>query len=104
MDISTICDEFMIPTPDISHLKAKDYEHIYEPAEDTFALLDALEQDAEELKSARPRICLEIGSASFIHGIHLLNERHRSGSGCVSAFTASILSRSCCMLVSMLAC
>ena len=103
MDISTICDEFMIPTPNISHLKAKDYERIYEPAEDTFALLDALEQDAEELKSAKPRICLEIGSASFIHGIQLLNEQYSSGSGCVSAFTASILGGSCCVLLCMLA-
>lgn len=55
----------MIPTPDISHLKAKDYEHVYEPAEDTFALLDALEQDADQLKTSKPRICLEIGSGEL---------------------------------------
>lgn len=94
----------MIPTPDISHLKAKDYEHIYEPAEDTFALLDALEQEAEELKSANPKICLEIGSGYLCAWLQLLNERYRSGSGCVSAFVASILGRSCCMLPCMLAC
>lgn len=29
--------------------------------EDTFALLDALEQDAEELRETKPRICLEVG-------------------------------------------
>ncbi|KAJ7124725.1 S-adenosyl-L-methionine-dependent methyltransferase [Mycena crocata] len=64
----------MIPTPDLSHLRAEDYEHVYEPAEDTFILLDALEQDAEALTSLRPRISLEIGS----------------GSGCVSSFLGSI--------------
>ncbi|KAJ7275418.1 S-adenosyl-L-methionine-dependent methyltransferase [Mycena haematopus] len=64
----------MIPTPDLSHLRPADYEHIYEPAEDTFILLDALEQDAEQLKSLSPRISLEIGS----------------GSGCVSSFLGNI--------------
>ncbi|KAJ7693678.1 S-adenosyl-L-methionine-dependent methyltransferase [Mycena rosella] len=64
----------MIPTPDLSHLRAEDYEHVYEPAEDTFILLDALEQDADELISMKPRISLEIGS----------------GSGCVSSFLGSI--------------
>lgn len=71
----------MIPTPDISHLTKEDFDRIYEPAgdiscssivmiwtetgvfhpEDTFLLLDALEEDAEELKAMKPRICLEIG-------------------------------------------
>lgn len=29
--------------------------------EDTFILLDALEEDADDLRTLRPRICLEIG-------------------------------------------
>lgn len=29
--------------------------------EDTFLLLDALEQEAEELRKERPLICLEVG-------------------------------------------
>ncbi|TFK57611.1 S-adenosyl-L-methionine-dependent methyltransferase [Heliocybe sulcata] len=69
----------MIPTPDLSHLTRKDYEHVYEPAEDTFILLDALEQDAEYLRSVRPKICLEIGS----------------GSGCVSSFLGTVLGGTC---------
>ncbi|KAG5353456.1 hypothetical protein C0989_006613 [Termitomyces sp. Mn162] len=65
----------MIPTPDLSHLSAKDYDHVYEPAEDTFLLLDALEEDEKELKDLHPSISLEIGP----------------GSGCVSAFIGKIL-------------
>ncbi|KDR84855.1 hypothetical protein GALMADRAFT_1321833 [Galerina marginata CBS 339.88] len=65
----------MIPTPDLSHLTKMDYNEVYEPAEDTFLLLDALETDAESLKSSDPLICLEVGS----------------GSGCVTAFIAKIL-------------
>jgi len=67
----------MIPTPDLSHLTATDYEHIYEPAEDTFILLDALEKDVDALRDLKPRICLEIGS----------------GSGCVSAFLSDVLGK-----------
>ncbi|KIJ68716.1 hypothetical protein HYDPIDRAFT_81547 [Hydnomerulius pinastri MD-312] len=65
----------MIPTPDLSHISYEDRLHVYDPAEDTFLLLDGLEKDAEDLKDQKPLICLEIGS----------------GSGCVSAFLGSIL-------------
>ncbi|RUP43245.1 hypothetical protein BC936DRAFT_137434 [Jimgerdemannia flammicorona] len=44
-------------------------------SEDTFLLLDALEQDKDELRAAKPSICLEIGS----------------GSGAVTAFLGGIL-------------
>ncbi|EIN13669.1 hypothetical protein PUNSTDRAFT_117379 [Punctularia strigosozonata HHB-11173 SS5] len=65
----------MIPTPDLSHLTSKDFDEVYEPAEDTFLLLDALEEDVSNLKQLNPRICLEIGS----------------GSGCVSSFLSTLL-------------
>ena len=51
----------MIATPDLSHLTRRDYLQVYEPAEDTFCLLDALEQDADRLRVAQPRLVVEIG-------------------------------------------
>ncbi|XP_042532959.1 methyltransferase N6AMT1 isoform X1 [Dipodomys spectabilis] len=62
-----------IPTPLYGHVGRGVFRDVYEPAEDTFLLLDALEAAADEL--AGVEICLEIGS----------------GSGVVSAFLASMI-------------
>ena len=67
--------------PDLSHLTAAEYEHVYEPAEDTFVMLDALRSQRDILLSrfsssqAEP-VCVEVGS----------------GSGMVIAYTARLLS------------
>lgn len=42
---------------------ADDFQNVYEPAEDTFLLLDALENDLELLKK-NAEVCLECGSGS----------------------------------------
>ncbi|KAM6310242.1 methyltransferase N6AMT1 [Aegotheles albertisi] len=63
-----------LPTPRYEHVGPRGpFRDVYEPAEDTFLLLDALERDAARLREARVEVCLEIGS----------------GSGVVSAFLAA---------------
>ena len=52
----------MLPTPDIGHLRQPKYrDNVYDPAEDTFALMDALEQDIDTLKALDASLCVEIG-------------------------------------------
>jgi hypothetical protein len=55
-----------IATPIYSHLTYKDFEFVYEPAEDSFLLLDAIEIELETLKILRPTFCVEIGPGSGI--------------------------------------
>ncbi|XP_053994391.1 methyltransferase N6AMT1 [Hylaeus volcanicus] len=50
----------------IINLSEKELETVYEPAEDSFLLLDALEADLKVLKDTKPVMCLEIGSGSGI--------------------------------------
>lgn len=82
--------------PSLDHFNFREYEHFYEPAEDTYLLIDALQADADFLRdSVRPNLCLEIGyGRNSVKS--LLNDLTYSASkaiGCRHASPASQASR-----------
>lgn len=50
---SVLMSRSHFPTPKISHLSTDDFNFIYEPAEDTFLMLDALEKDCGRIEKLR---------------------------------------------------
>lgn len=55
------------PTPDFSHLKSPAYRDVvYEPAEDSFLLMDALQQEASHLNNLRCHLAIENASFYFL--------------------------------------
>lgn len=57
----------MMDTPILSHITQSDYTTVYEPAEDSYLMLDALEKEIEVIKELDPAVCLEVGSGSGIN-------------------------------------
>uniref|UniRef100_A0A2C9L4Z7 Methyltransferase HEMK2 n=2 Tax=Biomphalaria glabrata TaxID=6526 RepID=A0A2C9L4Z7_BIOGL len=53
-------------TPVIGLHDNYNYDDVYEPAEDSFLLLDVLEQEFNFLSQLKPNICLEVGCGSGI--------------------------------------
>ncbi|GFR74440.1 N(6)-adenine-specific DNA methyltransferase 1 [Elysia marginata] len=53
-------------TPMLGNQDPADFDAVYEPAEDSFLLLDMLEKDHANLMAINPCICLEVGSGSGI--------------------------------------
>lgn len=53
-------------TPIVTHTSPEDIKYVYDPAEDSFLLLDAIEGDLDTLFAKNPAICLEIGSGSGV--------------------------------------
>ena len=47
-----------LPTPDLSHFKAADYMDVYEPVEDSFLFLDALQAHGPTLQAQRYGWCV----------------------------------------------
>eukprot|EP00049_Salpingoeca_infusionum_P026722 m.27524 g.27524 ORF g.27524 m.27524 type:complete len:220 (-) comp8936_c0_seq1:2346-3005(-) len=52
-------------TPVFDHLYDM-YDRVYEPSEDTFLLLDALESEMEAIRATHPGVCVEIGAGNGV--------------------------------------
>ncbi|CBK20154.2 uncharacterized protein [Blastocystis hominis] len=72
-------DPSLFSTPSLDHISPEDYLNIYEPDQDSFLFLDALENEYSFLKQLDPTIIVEIGPGSGIISTFLtriVNESH----------------------------
>ncbi|CAG5136453.1 unnamed protein product [Candidula unifasciata] len=53
-------------TPLLGNVRDEDFNQVYEPAEDSFLLLDALEKEDNFLQTLKPTVCVEVGCGSGI--------------------------------------
>lgn len=102
--LRSLVRKMSVPTPNLSHLHSSDYEKVYEPAEDTFLLMDTLEMELEFLKARRYADPLSNVIATGIHavaaaityGVRMLSRPSfclevGPGSGAVITFLATLL-------------
>jgi release factor glutamine methyltransferase len=100
----------MLSTPDYSHFTIKDYENIYEPSEDTFLFIDALEKDIHYLDTLNPLFVFEIGSGSGLVINFLANHLRKSNEtlfystdinykSCIATDLTSIKNKNCINVV-----
>lgn len=59
--------KLLMDTPILSHITQSDYLTVYEPAEDSYLMLDALEKEIDVIHELQPVVCLEVGSGSGIN-------------------------------------
>ena len=67
------CDSAKMPNMD--HLRMRDYDHVYEPSDDTYLLIDAIGFDIDSdssLLAARTNTSLEIGCGTGTPGVYLM--------------------------------
>ena len=59
--------------PSLAHLSADDFQHVYEPQEDTWLLCDALLSQEQVLRKCAPTLVVEIGPGSGSVCTYLVN-------------------------------
>ena len=57
--------------PELGHFTSADFEHVYEPSDDTYLLIDALASEKQVILQRQPGLCVEIGSGSGAVITHL---------------------------------
>jgi release factor glutamine methyltransferase len=90
--------------PSLDHLTYRDFEHVYEPAEDTFLLCDAIESQRDSITCLlRVRLALEHDSVSNEETTlsrSLLCLEVGPGSGCAITFLGQLLTQAMCSITS----
>lgn len=79
-------------TPYTTHLgRNADYQHVYEPAEDSFLLLDVLEAELPSFRVLRPAVVVEIGPGSGV----IVSALARALNGIAQCFAIDINAHAC---------
>ncbi len=86
--------------PSLRHFTFDAYESFYEPAEDSFLLMDALSADAAALAAAPAALCVELGYV--LAAVVLLGDHPTAIDVWTSSARDLAQLRSCCRVVVML--